>query len=305
MKTIEKTGPTVDEAVAAALADLGVTRDEVEVEVVSETQKARFLGLSAQTEVVVAVTVKVGVDPAAPEAGSAPAAGQEARAQQLLEEILGRLGVSASVEVGGRDHDGLHLDIVGDDLAFIIGKRGQTLHALQYLVNTILNQSSERGGPKGPGDVRVVLDAASYRERRQQALERMAHKAVEKAIERGRRVRLDPMPSYERRIIHMALADHPEVRTVSDGEEPYRQVIVELKQRPAVRDVQPGGRGQRRGGSGSGASGSGASGEKGSSTAFAPRPPAPRTRPQPEKNLQAWDTRIFDDMFSDDKTSDQ
>ena len=225
---------------------------------------------------------------------------EEITACELVQEVLDQLQVTATLEVGEQDDDGLHIDIIGEDLGLIIGKRGQTLHALQYLINTMLSQAgSERG-------LHVVLDAASYRERRHQALERIALNAVEKAQERGRRVRLDPMPSYERRIIHMVLADHPDVRTISDGEEPYRQVIVELRQRPRAQD-RDSGRG-RGGGGGRGprrheprdANPSG-----GGATVFAPRPPAPRNRPQPDKNLKPWDTRIFDDAFADEKKPDQ
>lgn len=143
-------------------------------------------------------------------------------ARQFVAGIVERLGVEAALETR-RDEGGIvHVHIVGDELGLVIGRRGQTLDALQFLVNQAANKD---GGPRA----RIVLDAGGYRARRAEALEALAGRMADKAIRQGRNVALDPMNAFERRIVHMSLADDDAVETYSEGEDPHRRIIIAPK----------------------------------------------------------------------------
>lgn len=211
MKTVEKTGRTVEEAVEAALKELDASRDQCEIEILDEGNKG-FLGLLGGKPARVRVTLRES-------AGHA----QVEQARAFLEGVLSRMGLVAAVETR-TDEDGVvHMNITGSELGTIIGRRGQTLDALQYLVNVVGNRQAAAGSGSW---VRIVLDAEGYRERRAETLRQLAHRMAEKAVARGRRIRLEPMSAHERRVVHLALKDHPKVETQSDGEEPFRRVII-------------------------------------------------------------------------------
>lgn len=237
MKTIEQRGKSVEDAVEQACAQLGVTRDQVEVEVLEE-QKGGLFGLLSQPSAMVRVTVKEEPQresdvPAASEvapteepaetAAAPPPSVEEARA--LVQSILDSMEISATAtvlsltdasEAGGRQ---VIIDMVGDDSGVLIGKYGQTLYALQYLVNIILNK-----GNANP--LKVLLDVQGYRERREESLKTVARNAAARAKRQGRKVKLEPLPIHERRIIHLTLQDDKSVFTYSEGEDPNRYVIV-------------------------------------------------------------------------------
>jgi spoIIIJ-associated protein len=214
MKSLEVSGRTVEEAIQKALEKLGVTREEVEVTVVKEG-KHGILGLGAE-EAKVRVQSLVGVPGKADE-----------MAKEVLETLLTRMGVEASVasqtkppvEGGGEASDVIALDVSGDDLGILIGRRGQTLSSLQYIVRLIVaNQAKAR--------VPVVIDVEGYKQRRYEALQALAHRMAEQVRVRGRPFALEPMPAYERRIIHLALADNPDVATESVGDGEARKVVI-------------------------------------------------------------------------------
>lgn len=138
---------------------------------------------------------------------------------QFIAGILERLDVEAALE-SRQDDDGIsHIHIVGDDLGLIIGRRGQTLDALQFLVNQAANKD---GGPRA----RLVLDAGGYRARRAEALEALAGRMADKVVRQGRKVALEPMNAFERRIVHMSLANDDAVETYSEGEDPHRRIVI-------------------------------------------------------------------------------
>lgn len=140
-------------------------------------------------------------------------------AKDFLEEVTGKMGLDVSVKVyAGQEI--LYVDIDGPDSGTIIGKRGQTLDAIQYLTSLVVNKEKE-------GYTRVVIDAEGYRRKREVTLEKLANRLADKAYKSGRSVRLEPMNPYERKVIHTALQSRPEVSTKSEGEEPYRRVIIE------------------------------------------------------------------------------
>ena len=214
MKNLEVSARTVEEAIQKALEKLGVTREEVEVTVVKEG-KHGILGLGAE-EAKVRVRPLVGVPGKADE-----------MAKEVLETLLTRMGVEASVasqtrppvEGGGEASDVIALDVSGDDLGILIGRRGQTLSSLQYIVRLIVaNQAKAR--------VPVVIDVEGYKQRRYEALQALAHRMAEQVRVRGRPFALEPMPAYERRIIHLALADDPDVATESVGDGEARKVVI-------------------------------------------------------------------------------
>ncbi|WP_416148062.1 RNA-binding cell elongation regulator Jag/EloR [Salipaludibacillus sp. HK11] len=202
MKKVTVSGKTIDEAVELGLQRLGVDKDQVEIQVIEEPQKA-FLGLIGGKPAVVEMKVK-------------PEPIKEAIL--FLRDTIDKMGISASVEKEER-HEGIYLNISGVDMGVLIGKRGQTLDSLQYLVNLVANRQSENY-------LRIHLDAEGYRERRKEALETLAERLSSKAVRTKREVRLEPMNAHERKIIHTALQNVKGVSTYSDGAEPHRRIVV-------------------------------------------------------------------------------
>ena len=227
---------TVEEAIELALKEIGVGRDEAEVEILSRG-KAGFLGIGAEMARV--RVTRLGGAPAAPAAPGAAAgtvagvaagvadgdAGEQTAAA-LASAAVGRILEAAGVNVTRTlrsEHDpeagGPVIDLSGEDSGLLIGRRGQTLQALQFLVTLIVrNQLGE--------DVRVVLDVENYRQRRESSLRDMAAKVASRVAQTQRSITLEPMPPADRRIIHTSLAQHPEVRTESAGEGENRKVTI-------------------------------------------------------------------------------
>lgn len=222
---------TVEEAIELALKEIGVGRDEAEVEILSRG-KAGFLGIGAEMARV--RVTRLGGATAAPAAPAAGAAGVgvadgdagEQTAAALASAAVGRILEAAGVNVTRTlrsEHDpeagGPVIDLSGEDSGLLIGRRGQTLQALQFLVTLIVrNKLGE--------DVRVVLDVENYRQRRESSLRDMAAKVASRVAQTQRSITLEPMPPADRRIIHTSLAQHPEVRTESAGEGENRKVTI-------------------------------------------------------------------------------
>lgn len=139
----------------------------------------------------------------------------------FLRDVIDKMGLSLTVRAY-QNADSIYLDMDGKDSGTIIGKRGQTLDAIQYLTSLVANKDSE-------SYIRVVVDAENYRDKREKTLEQLADRLADKVKRSGKSVRLEPMNPYERKIIHAALQRNPNVATRSEGEEPYRRVIIELK----------------------------------------------------------------------------
>ncbi|WP_147802527.1 RNA-binding cell elongation regulator Jag/EloR [Alkalicoccus halolimnae] len=205
MNKVTASGSTVEEAVAKGLEKLDAERSDVHIHVIEEAQKALF-GLFGGKPAVVELTRKP--DPV--KAGL-----------NFLRETIDHMGVTASVQIEER-RDGLYFNISGKEIGVLIGKRGQTLDSLQYLVNLAANKLSD-------SYVRIHLDAEGYRARRKEALETLADRIAKKAVRINQEVRLEPMSSHERKVIHTALQNDPSVETDSDGKEPNRRVIVKPK----------------------------------------------------------------------------
>lgn len=205
MKSIEIAAKTVESAVETALKELKVSREDVEIEVLEEPSKGLF-GLLGSKMAKVRVTVKKSAKDIAIE---------------FLTEVLQKMGVKATVD-GQIENGYLNLAIKGSSLGLLIGRRGETLDALQYLTNLVVNRKAEK-------KVHVILDVEGYRKRREETLTRLARRLAEKVKKSGRKVMLEPMNPHERRIIHTALQNNADVTTYSEGDEPYRKVIITLK----------------------------------------------------------------------------
>ena len=202
MDSIVRHGRTVEEAVASAARELGVDASRLEVEVLDEGSRG-FLGVLGQRESRVRVTVNPG---------------KEARVEAVVDEILAHVNPDAEFSVDS-DEQFISVRIEGDNLGLIIGRRGETLNALQYLVNVLCGRGTE--------DRRsVIIDAGDFRSRREEDLVGLARRMAERSIKSGRQVRLDPMPPHERKIAHLALHDDERVQTHSEGEDPARFVVI-------------------------------------------------------------------------------
>ncbi len=275
INTLEKSARTVDAAIDEALKELGLSRDDVSVEIL-EMGKSGFLGFGA-----VPARVRVSYETPDPEpvkpapkkaAASAPARAEKpaparaekpapARAEKpvrtekpapakadkpaaqpeekpaavpaaadgenpdytairsFLTGLLERMGVSADIEIGPRDNGGINVNLTGASMGAIIGRRGETLDAIQHLTNYVVNKDSEK-------HLHISVDAEAYRSKREESLTRLAEKMAEKAIKYKRSMALEPMNSYERHVIHTALQNYEGVTTSSTGVEPNRRVVV-------------------------------------------------------------------------------
>lgn len=204
-KRIVKTGKNTDEAIQAALAELGATRDQVEIEILEEASKGLF-GILGGKEAKVVVTLK--------ETAATVAVA-------FLDELFFGMGIKVDVRCEQTDND-LNIELEGPDMGIVIGKRGETLDAIQYLTSLVVNKAD---GPY----IKVTIDTENYRAKRKDALEKLAARIADKVAKSGRRYILEPMNPYERRIIHASLQDNEKISTYSIGEEPNRKVVIVLK----------------------------------------------------------------------------
>ena len=208
MEMITVTAKNVDEAIIQASMQLGVSSDRLQYEVV-EKGSAGILGglIGAKPAVIRAKKIETIEDKAA----------------DFLKEVFGAMDLSVDVNIKlNEEEKELEINLSGDEMGILIGKRGQTLDSLQYLVSLVVNKESE-------DYLRVKLDTENYRERRKETLETLAKNIAYKVKRTRRSVSLEPMNPYERRVIHSALQNDKYVTTHSEGEEPFRRVVVTLK----------------------------------------------------------------------------
>jgi spoIIIJ-associated protein len=254
--TLEIIAPTVEEAIAQGLTELGLSADAVSVEVLDAGTRG-FFGLG-RTQVRVRLTVNPSADEKVIRQESAPASRPAAeravasesrspqvapsspasrevqsqpehdalldRTESVVSKLLHLLNLQAQVSAhyASTERDGrhnIHVDIRGNDLSVLIGRRSETLSAFQYIASLIVGKEEQEF-------VQLTVDVEGYRDRREKQLIQMAKRMADQVAKSGRRQTLEPMPSAERRIIHIALRDHPDVKTESTGEEPYRKVMI-------------------------------------------------------------------------------
>lgn len=250
--TLEIIAPTVEEAIAQGLAQLGLTADAVSVEVLDAGSKGLF-GLG-KTQVRVRLTVNgpdeekpVETVPAVPEPEPKPVARTQKQpapvketesklehdpildhTESVVSKLIAMLGLEAQVSAhyGETDRDDrryINVDVRGSDLSVLIGRRSETLNAFQYVASLIIGKDTQQF-------IQLTVDVEGYRDRREKQLVQMAKRMADQVAKNGRKQTLEPMPSAERRIIHIALRDHPAVMTESAGEEPYRKVVIYPKE---------------------------------------------------------------------------
>lgn len=206
MEFIEISAKTVDEAIIEALLKLQTTSDKIEYEVIDKGSSG-FLGFNSRPARI-KVRKKYNIEDAAIE---------------FLDNVFDAMGMKVIIKTILTDENtSLDIDLEGDNMGILIGKRGQTLDSLQYLTSLVVNKESENY-------VRVKIDTENYRKRRKDTLEKLAHNISYKVKRTRRPVALEPMNPYERRIIHSALQNDKYVSTHSEGDEPYRKVVITLK----------------------------------------------------------------------------
>lgn len=249
-KYLEKSGKTEDEALAAALRELGLDRDDVSVEIV-ERAKSGFLGIGASPAVVrveydapdeepvkeapaAPVSEPPRAEPAAPAVSTEPkyTEGVKADTERFLRGLLERMGVKAEIEITDRDNGGILVNLSGPGMGAVIGRRGETLDAIQHLTNYAVNRGSDKR-------CHISVDAESYRAKREESLVHLAEKMAAKVVKYKRSMALEPMNSYERHVIHTALQNFEGVSTSSTGTEPNRRVVVSYERPNKQDDTRP------------------------------------------------------------------
>ena len=266
MRSVESSAKTMEEAVTLGLEKLGVSFSDVKIDILDEGSKG-FLGFLGGKPVVVRLTVRedeeavqmpsVTMDapktdrkkeakkpaskkteaavkaepkaetiarpaPKAAQAEVAPGSAEE-KARTFLADVTRLMGVEVTINVHRDDEGNVRVDMFGDTLGILIGRRGETLDALQYLTSLYVNRGQEEY-------TRVTLDTENYRAKREEALRRLANRMANRCVKTGRKVVMEPMNPYERRILHSALQQNDAVTTHSEGEEPNRHVVITLKQ---------------------------------------------------------------------------
>lgn len=205
LNSVETTGKTIEEAILVAVAQLGKSRDKLDIEVLVEPETSLF-GLIQKKEAKIRATIKLDL---------------VEKSKEYLEKLFELMGVEAQAEVT-LEGEVLRAELIGKKIGVLIGKRGETLDSVRYLLSLYVGKFTDQ-------KIKVVLDSEGYLAKREQALQKLAVSIAHKVKKTRRRVVLEPMNSYERRIIHSTLQDDPYVKTVSEGEEPFRKVIVVLK----------------------------------------------------------------------------
>lgn len=206
MEYSEFTGKTVDDAIVEACAKLFITREKLDYEVIDEGKQG-LLGIGSKPAVIKA----------------RPMLKIDDVAKDFLKEVFEAMDMAVVIDVKYDEFDHtMNIDLSGEDMGVLIGKRGQTLDSLQYLVNLVVNKNTEE-------KIHVKVDTEDYRRRRRETLENLAKNMASKVKRTKRSVSLEPMNPYERRIIHSALQNDRFVTTHSEGEEPNRKVVITLK----------------------------------------------------------------------------
>lgn len=208
MKSLEKSAKTVDEAVMDALVELGLTSDQVDVEVLEEGSKG-ILGLFGTKLARVRVTQKIDLKDVA---------------KDFLNKLLKSMDLDSNIVITEEDKNTLMINLEGDQMGVLIGKRGQTLDSIQYLTSLVVNKYSDHY-------IRIKMDTEDYRNRRRKTLESLANNLAMKVKKTGKKFTLEPMSPNERRIIHSTLQKYKFIETHSEGEEPFRRVVIVPKKK--------------------------------------------------------------------------
>ncbi|MGK0467848.1 RNA-binding cell elongation regulator Jag/EloR [Clostridium sp.] len=206
MKVIEMMGKTVEDAINVALTELKLTRDKIEVEITDEGSRG-FLNIIGVKPAKIRVSVKRDI---------------LSEAKIFLTDVLNAMNMKAEISLKEVNNE-IRISLIGPNMGLLIGYRGETLDSLQYIVSLVINKNHNEEYR------RVILDTENYRAKREETLKRLASKIAYKVRVSGRVLKLEPMNPYERRIIHSTLQNDSYIYTFSEGDEPYRRVVVDLK----------------------------------------------------------------------------
>ena len=234
MMMVEKSAKTVDEAVKSALEELKADKENVDIEILEQPSKGIF-GILGGKPARVRVTLKeVKAPEIVKETVKEPKKEkketrildytlEKEKAKKFLRDVMQAMDIKAEIRLKDTN-EGLYINLSGPKMGIIIGRRGQTLDSLQYLVSLVVNKDKDRDG-----FIKVILDTEDYRKKREETLQRLAKRLAERVQKTGKKVELEPMNPYERRIIHYTLQEFNDITTFSEGEEPYRKVIIAHK----------------------------------------------------------------------------
>jgi len=206
MKVIETMGKTVDDAINNALTELKLTRDKIQVEITDEGSKG-FLNIIGVKPAKIRVSVKRDI---------------LSEVKTFLTDVLNAMNMKAEISLKEVNNE-IRISLIGPNMGLLIGYRGETLDSLQYIVSLVVNKNHNEEYR------RVILDTENYRAKREETLKRLASKIAYKVRVSGRVLKLEPMNPYERRIIHSTLQNDSYIYTFSEGDEPYRRIVVDLK----------------------------------------------------------------------------
>jgi spoIIIJ-associated protein len=205
VRSVETYGRTVEEAILMAVAQLGVQRDNLDIEILEQPVKGLF-GIIGNKDAKIRATIKKSA---------------KDEIKEFLLRVLDLMGVEAKIEIV-EEASQIIVKLSGQNMGLIIGYRGETLDALQYLTNLAVNKNRD-------DYKRIVLDTEKYRSKREETLKKLAKRLANKVYKTKKSIVLEPMNPYERRIIHATLQNHPYVTTYSEGDEPYRKIVIRLK----------------------------------------------------------------------------
>lgn len=205
MKSITTTGKTVEEAILMAVAQLAVSRDKLEIEIIDEPVKGLF-GVFGNKDAKIKAAIKRTMSDLA---------------RKFLNELFLKMDLEAKLDITEND-DLISINVSGDKMGMLIGHRGETLDAVQYLTSLVVNREGEKYK-------RISVDTENYRSKREETLKKLAKRLAYKVQKTRKKLVLEPMNPFERRIIHFTLQKDPYVNTHSEGEEPYRKVVITLK----------------------------------------------------------------------------
>jgi spoIIIJ-associated protein len=218
MKEIEVEGKTVEEAISKALSELNTVLEQVDIKIINEG-KAGLFGLMGAAPALVKVSLKESI-------GSNNEI--SVRAKAIVDTILAKIKVDGETEAAAEGNK-IIINIESLDGALLIGKKGQTLEAFQYIVNLMVNKEIKAGLYKGitlEDKYKIVIDTEGYLMRREETLVKMAHSIAEKVKQSGQKTALEPMSAHDRRVVHVALQDLPGIKTESEGEGSFRRIVI-------------------------------------------------------------------------------
>lgn len=230
MMVAEKTAKTIEEAVQSALEELNAEKDNVDIEVLEQPVRGIFGILGSK---LAKVRVSIKEDNTSKNTREKNKENkviritdftlEKEKARKFLRDVLEAMDIKAEIRMKVTN-DNLYINLAGPKMGVIIGRRGQTLDSLQYLVSIVVNKDKDRDN-----FVKVILDTEDYRKKREETLQRLARRLADNVQKTGKNVELEPMNPYERRIIHYTLQEFENITTYSEGEEPYRKVIISHK----------------------------------------------------------------------------